>query len=243
LNYNVPNQSWSIIILCFNEEACIKKVIDDSLQTLKEISKNAGELIIVNDGSKDHSHQIITESIKGHSNIKYIIHKKNKGIGESLHSGYSKAEEENVVMVAGDGQFDVRELIPHKNIPSNSFVSFYRVNNLIYNKRRKILSSINRTLNKYLLGLQLRDVNFTKVYKSSIIKKLNLKTRSSLVESEICAKLSLLGQEAIEVESEYQYNLGGNDTGASVKIIKQALWDLPRLIWVCLIFRLKNRTS
>lgn len=237
---NNATQSWSIIILCYNEEDSIKRVVEESIQTLQIISKNKGQIIIVNDGSTDASHQIIKELQQHNTNITYIRHHQNKGIGEALHSGYSNAIEENVIMVSGDGQFDVKELIPFKNFTEDSFLTFYRVNNHIYNTQRKLLSNINRLINQYFIGIKLKDVNFTKAYKNASLKKLNLKTRSSLVETEICSKLIFLGVTPIQIESTYQDKSGGTNSGASFKIIKKAIWDVPKLIWVCFLFRRKH---
>lgn len=238
---SIAEQNWSIIILCFNEESGIKKVVEESVKTLKIISKNKGQIVIVNDGSSDNSHHIITDLKREYPIITYIKHSKNKGIGEALHSGYSNAIEENVIMVSGDGQFDVSELIPYKNFSENTFLTFYRVNNQIYSHARKFLSESNRLINQYFIGIKLKDVNFIKAYKNTSLKNLNLKTRSSLVETEICSKLITLGNTPIEIESTYQENLGGEDSGASLKIIKKAIWDLPKLIWVCFQFRMNRK--
>jgi glycosyltransferase involved in cell wall biosynthesis len=238
---NNATQSWSIILLCYNEEDSINKVVIESLETLKVISKNKGQIVIVNDGSTDNSHQIIEEVQKHYTNITYIRHIDNRGIGEALHSGYSNAVEENVIMVSGDGQFDVKELIPYKKFSEDTFLSFFRVNNHIYNAQRKLLSEANRLINQYFIGIKLKDVNFTKAYKNDSLKKLNLRTRSSLVETEICGKLIFLGITPIQIESTYQDKLSGKSSGASFKIIKKAIWDIPKLIWVCLKFKMNHQ--
>ncbi|MEQ8910245.1 MAG: glycosyltransferase family 2 protein [Vicingaceae bacterium] len=233
------SQTWSIIILCYNEANSIKRVVQDSLMVLSEISANDGQIVIVNDGSTDDSDAIIKQLQKYHQQITYVKHDCNKGIGEALHSGYNNAKMENVVMVSGDGQFDVKELIPFKQIPNDSFISFYRAENHLYNRQRKLLSLVNRWLNYLFMGLILKDVNFTNAYKTQHLKSLNLKVKSSLVESEICAKLSFLGKTAIEVKSNYHQNKESKSTGASYKIVKQAFVDIPKLLISCLSFKRK----
>jgi len=180
-------QSWSIIILCYNEEGNIKHVIADVQDVLKKIAPKQNEIVLVNDGSTDNSLEIIESMLKlsENSNLNFINHSKNKGIGEALHSGYQHAKYENVVMLPGDGQFDTTELIPYKSFPAKTMISFYRRENTIYSPFRNILSFFNKKLNEFFLGLVLRDVNWVKVYKNSDLKTLNLEIRSSLVESEI----------------------------------------------------------
>ena len=230
-------QSWSIIILCYNEEGTIKKVIEDALSTLKIISNNCGQVIVVNDGSNDNSHKIISDLTINNKNITYINHTNNKGIGKSLYSGYQNAVNENVIMIPGDDQFNLEELIPYKNLQNNSFLSFYRVNNQIYSRSRKWLSSFNRLLNRYTIKLILKDVNWVKAYKNESLNLLDLKMESSLIESEICSKMVYNGNHPIEIPSNYQTRLSGNSNGASFKIIKQAFLETPKLIWVYWCYR------
>ncbi|BDS13398.1 glycosyltransferase family 2 protein [Aureispira anguillae] len=237
------NQSWSIIILCYNEEGNIKRVVQKVQDTLQIISTPKGEIILVNDGSSDGSDAVIQEMLKDekNKNIRYICHTINRGIGEALHSGYASAKGDNVVMVPGDGQFDMDELIPYKNIPERSILAFYRVENMTYSLARNILSWFNNKLNRIFIGLSMKDVNWVKVYKNQALKALDLEIRSSLVESEICSKLIYLGHQPIEIESKYLPRKTGLSKGASWKIIKQAIIDTPILILVFRRFKNKNK--
>lgn len=240
----VANQSWSIVVLCFNEEGNIKRVVQDVQDKLALISNEDGEIVLVNDGSSDNSDAVIQEMLKDprNKNIKYICHSVNKGIGEALHTGYAHASGDNVVMVPGDGQFDLNEFVPHKNVPEKSILAFYRVENTTYTLSRNILSWVNNTLNRMFIGLKIKDVNWVKVYKNAALKELTLEIRSSLVESEICSKLIYLGHQPIELKSKYLPRQAGTSKGASLKIVKQAILDILRLIWVFRRFKqsLKN---
>ena len=44
------HQSWSIIILCYNEAGSIQKVVQEVQEKLAVLSNAAGEIILVNDG-------------------------------------------------------------------------------------------------------------------------------------------------------------------------------------------------
>lgn len=239
----VANQSWSIIVLCYNEAENIKRVIQEVQEKLALISNTNGEIILVNDGSSDDSDIVVEEllQVPVNKNVKYIRHPINLGIGSALHSGYGQASGDNVVMIPGDGQFDLEELIPYKNIPEKTIVAFYRVENTTYTLSRNILSLFNNVLNWLFIGLKLKDVNWVKVYKNSALQDLTLEINSSLVESEICSKLIHLGHQAIEVESKYLPRQAGESKGASWAIIKQAIVDIPTLIVVFRRFKRKNK--
>lgn len=241
----VANQSWSIVVLCYNEAENIKRVIQEVQDKLVVISNAEGEIILVNDGSSDHSDAVIQELLQlpANKNVKYVHHSVNLGIGKALHSGYGQASGDNVVMIPGDGQFDLEELIPYKNIDKKTIVAFYRVENTTYTLSRNILSLFNNVLNWLFIGLKLKDVNWVKVYKNSALQDLTLEINSSLVESEICSKLIHLGHRAIEVESKYLPRQAGESKGASWAIIKQAIIDIPILILVFRRFKRKNKVK
>lgn len=235
-------QSWSIIILCYNEVGNIRRVLHTVYQLFYQLSTQEGELIVVNDGSTDGSHAAILQFIQEYPNapIHYIHHAQNLGIGAALHQGYAKASAENVVMIPGDGQFDLRELLPYRNLSPKTILAFYRVENMTYTLTRNVLSLFNSWLNRLFIGLTLKDVNWVKVYKTAALQELSLEVKSSLVESEICSKLLYLGHQAVEVESKYWPRQTGKSKGASWSIVRQALYDIPFLILAFRRFRKKQ---
>ena len=83
----------------------------------------------------------------------------------------------------------------------------------------------------------MNDVNWIKVYKKSQLAALNLEVESSLVESEICAKLFIQDINCIEMESEYLDRLQDESKGGALKTVKQAASDLFKLIRVTRKFK------
>ncbi|MGH1334572.1 MAG: glycosyltransferase family 2 protein [Aureispira sp.] len=235
-------QSWSIIILCYNEVGNIARVLHTVYELLPALSSAGGELIVVNDGSTDGSHEQIVQFMEKHpaAPINYIHQQENLGIGAALHQGYGQASAENVVMIPGDGQFNLQELLPYKNIAPKTILAFYRVENMTYTLTRNVLSWFNSWLNRLFIGLTLKDVNWVKAYKTAALQDLSLEVKSSLVESEICSKLLYLGHQALEVESKYWPRQTGTSKGASWAIVRQALSDIPILILAFRRFRKKR---
>jgi len=233
-------QSWTIGLLCYNEEESIEKVLDTCFDILSKMT-NDFEVLVINDGSKDNSLSIITKyKAEKRNDLVIINHEKNKGIGEALFSGYKNATKENVLITCGDGQFDLNELLPFKEIEDKTVLALYRKENTSYSLHRNILSYFNKLFNKIFLGLTLKDVNWVKIYKLNELKKFDLKIRSSLIESEICSKLHFNGNRFIEIESRYLDRIGGESKGASFKIVKQALFDMLSLVIEITKFRIKK---
>ena len=234
-------QSWSIVIFCYNEKGNVSGVIRDCISVLKTIA-NERELIIIDDGSNDVSvPEIETEISKfPHETIKLIKHPSNLGIGMALRSGYENATYENVCAVPADGQFNVKELLPFSEIESDSFICFYRKENQSYSLLRNILSLFNKQFNQLLLGINFKDINWVKIYKTAAIKKLDLQLRSSLMETEICAKLVICGHTFKEIESRYLPRNSGVSKGASWKIVKKAIREMMKVYFSVRVFQKKT---
>ena len=237
------SQSWSVIIFCFNEEKSIQTVFSSANEVLKKMTGENYEIIIVDDGSIDQSPSIIKEIAGNNKNVIPVFHSENKGIGQTLRSGYDKVRFENVSAIPADGQFDVSELLAHPTVPAKTFISFYRKENLQYSLFRNILSYINKLVNDYFLGIKLKDVNWVKIYKREELMNLDLQIESSLIESEICSKLFLRGNKVIESVSVYHPRKGGESKGASLKIVLQALKDTWKLIKVVNRYKSKYHYS
>lgn len=233
------NQSWSIVVFCYNEAGTVKDVIDRIISLFDENRKGLYEVIVVDDGSRDGSYEKIVEAHGARSDvIRMIRHEKNLGIGHALRSGYIAAKNENVTAVPADGQFNVEELLPYLNVEDGTFVSFYR-RETQYTTFRTILSAANKYVNR-INGIKLKDVNWVKIYKRSAIMAFSWKLDSALIESEICAKLILRGNTVTEVFSYYHPRLSGRSKGASARIVIQALKETLKLTRVIYKFRKYN---
>ena len=89
----------SLIVPVYNTDKYLKKCLDSLLnQTLKDI-----EIIIINDGSKDNSDNIINSYHD--KRIKYFK-QENKGIGKTRNLGIKKSQGEYLAFVDSDDYLD-----------------------------------------------------------------------------------------------------------------------------------------
>lgn len=224
------SQSWSIIVFCYDEKDTVAEVIDSSIEVGNQISGGDFEVIVVDDGSKDGSSEIIRKKADINSSVKVFCHDENLGIGSALRTGYKQAGKENIVAVPADAQFDLKELLPVAVIESDTFISFYREENLQYSPFRNALSFYNKKLIEWYCGNSLKDVNWIKVYKNEQLQKVDMQLKSSLIESEISSKLIKLGYNFEEIQSNYLPRRGGKNKGASFRIVWQAFVEMRKLI-------------
>lgn len=216
----------SIIIFCFNEVDTIEKVVRDVCLFLEKFS-NDFEIILVNDGSTDGTTEKCRE-IAHNQFVKLIEHKQNLGIGQALKSGYGVATKEYVCAIPGDGQFDIIELSQIRPFETKVYYSFYR-QSTDYTFYRALLTRLNRLFNQHFNAVYMRDVNWIKVYRKEHLQLTKPELVSSLIESEICAKLYKCGIHCIEIPSEYKKRISGEPKGGSWKTLKQAILDTFKL--------------
>ena len=232
-------QSWSIIVLCYNEEGSLSSVLNELSKTLSDKMKvDDYEIIVVNDGSTDNSKSKILEISKDIPQIILKEHKTNLGIGQAIRTGFFAATKENVMAMAGDGQFNIPDLIPHANIDADTMVSFYRVDKGPYTAFRHFISNFNKWLIEYCLGAKIKDVNWVKIYKKQNLDSIKLELKSSLIETEIVTKLMRNSIKLNEFQTVYLPRLYGEPKGASFKVVSMALLELIKLIFILRIRRL-----
>lgn len=232
-------QSWSVVVMCYNEEGTLASVVEAVCAVMGRIASN-WEVIIVDDGSTDGSLEVVRALEREYAGrVRGVAGGVNRGIGWVLRTGWSLARMENVVAVPADGQFDVWELAGCPRLGERQVVSFYRseFSYGLHHHRLKALyrdglSWINNYIvNKWLLGLNIRDVNWVKVFKKDALSRLSIKTNSPLVMSEVCAKLALLGYEFVELPSKYLARRAGVDKGSSMKQVLAAMRDMALVVW------------
>lgn len=234
-------QSWSLVIFCYNEAGTVGRVIAEAIEAGKHLAQNQPyEVLVIDDGSADGSGPIMDAIALQNPLVRVVRHEVNKGIGPALISGYQNAQYENVCAIPADGQFDIKELYPFSSFGTNEVIAFYRPEKTGYELYRRVLTWLNSFLNKLLLGLQMKDVNWVKAYKRQQVQSLPLSLKSSLLESEICAKLKHQKRVFKEYPSEYLRRESGEPKGGSLKTLAAAAKEFLKLVYSVNKYRLGN---
>ena len=94
----------SVVIPAYNEEEGIAEIVNPVLAvgpSLKEVGIDHLELLVVDDGSKDRTAEIVN----GIAGVRLIQHIKNRGYGGALKNGFSQASGELIGFLDADGTY------------------------------------------------------------------------------------------------------------------------------------------
>ncbi len=93
----------------YNDEGTVELMVERLHKVLKKVADDY-EIIIIDDCSPDKSGEIADKIAKKDKKVGVVHHKKNKGYGGALKSGFGAAKKEWVFYTDGDAQYDVGEL-------------------------------------------------------------------------------------------------------------------------------------
>ncbi len=162
------NKQVSIVLPVYNEEANIKETFDKLLNSVKAHNLEC-EIIVVDDGSKDRTKEIIKQY-----DVKLIEHEQNKGYGAALKTGIHFAKYDIIAMSDADGTYPV-EQIPGlvKYIDNYDMVVGARNEN--YAKVNLLRHLVKWFLNKYanyLVKEKIPDLNSgLRVFKKDVYER------------------------------------------------------------------------
>ena len=230
------NKKLSIIIPVYNEEKTIMNLIDLVEKVKIPIEK---EIVIVDDFSKDNTREVLKKIKK--NNIKVLYHDKNRGKGYAIRTGLKKVTGDIVIIQDADLEYDpndygklIKPILDGKaevvygsrvlgrGKHEKSYLTFYLggrflsiLANLLY--RTKITD----------------EATCYKVFKTEIIKDINLKCERFEFCPEVTAKVAKKGIKIIELPIAYHPR--------SKKQGKKINWkDGLQAIWVLIKYRFKD---
>ena len=222
--------SLSIVLPCFNEEHNIRNAVRDAAIWMQTANID-GEIIVVDDGSKDGSLVVLNKLKEEMSHLRIVRHEKNQGYGLAVRSGCDAAQMEWIAFMDSDGQFQAKDLsllLAHADcFPFITGRRAHRADSFVRNMFGKVLGAMN----VLVLQLWVRDVNCgLKTFRRDIWKDIR-PTRGveKLFNTEMFLRLKHKKIPWHQVNVPHYPRRLGTPTGGSPRVILRMfkeLWDL-----------------
>lgn len=214
----------SIIVPVFNEARTIERVLEQLLSL--SLDK---EIIVVDDASNDGT----SERIKNFAPaIRVLRHESNQGKGAALRTGMDVSSGDHICFCDADLEYDTSQIkMLFEHISQNGVGVVYGSRFMEYlPKKNRIHYWGNRFLTwltNFLYGAKLADMETGyKMFRSDIVKNLNLTGRRFEIEPEITAKILKQGIKIVEIPITYDPRVKSEGKKIKYRDGLTAVWAL-----------------
>jgi glycosyltransferase involved in cell wall biosynthesis len=236
----------SIIVPAYNEERAIAQVLNKICKSLDN-NQIAGEIIIVDDASKDNTIAEVEKFISNEKRfpIRLIESKPNRGKGFVIRQGIMAATGSYVLVQDADHEYDPREY-PHLLSPVlDGMADVVYGSRFMGGKPHRILFFWHSIGNKFLTSISNAFTNLNlsdmesgyKLFRRDIIQSIYLKENRFGFEPEVTAKIARVKDVRI-------YEVGISYYGRTYAEGKKINWkDGFRAIWCILKYNLFDKKT
>lgn len=225
--------SLSIMLPAFNEERIIGKTID-SCERAAQLLTADYEILVVDDGSRDRTREILRQISGSNPYIKVIFLPHHMGYGKALSTGFYNARKEFIFYTDSDGPIDIfKELPKAVSLISEDAdaVIGYRMD-CRFSPLRKGYSVFYNFMNRTLLGIKARDVNFScKLFRRRVFDRFRLYSNSVFVDAELLSNLDIYGFKVKEFPAVYIARAYGKSNFDSVIYASKVFMEMI-FFWV-----------
>lgn len=219
----------SILMPIYNEEAHVAEAVK---QTLAVDYPCEVELVIVDDGSRDRTAEILGQLSE--PSLRVITHPRNRGKGTAVRTAAKESDGDYVIMLDADLEYDpqdipkllgpvldgrARVVYGNRIFGAHTAYSFWYVMG-----NRAITTAANVFYNSYLGDLE----TCFKLMPTSLFRSLDIRSAGFGLEAEITAKLLRRGIKPYEVPISYRARTRDEGKKITWRDGVEALWILGR---------------
>jgi len=229
--------SLSIFFPAYNDAGTIGSLAVLAHMTARRVTDDY-EVIVVNDGSPDHTGELLEEMKAYFPWLRVVHHPRNRGYGGALRTGFENATKDLVFYTDGDAQYDPRELVRlHQALgPDVDFVNGYKIGRSDP-LHRIVIGRAYHWFVRAAFGLRLRDVDCDfRLMRRDVFRKVALTRSSGVICVELMKKVQDHGYRIAEVPVHHYHRTYGRSQFFNFARVGRTLVDLVRL-WLELVVR------
>jgi glycosyltransferase involved in cell wall biosynthesis len=235
--------SFTAFFPCYNDAETIGSVVAAADATLRGLSDDY-EIIVVNDGSRDRSAEVLAELQRTMPRLRVITHELNRGYGGALRSGFASATKELVFYTDGDGQYDPAELarLYEQLGPDVDVVQGWKMERHD-GWHRKLIGRLYHNVVHTMFNLHVRDVDCDfRLIRRHVLESFPLTSDTGCITVELVTRIEQAGFRIHEMPVHHYPRLHGHSQFFNFRAVSSTLCQLSALWWrLCLGFELTER--
>jgi glycosyltransferase involved in cell wall biosynthesis len=232
------NPSISVFFPAYNDAGTIASLVVLADRTLRQLTEDY-EIIVVNDGSGDHTAQVLSEIESVYPRLRVVNHPVNRGYGSALRTGFASATKDLIFYTDGDAQYDVREL--EKLVPLMTgeidIVNGYKINRSDP-LHRIVIGNIYCLAIKLAFGIKIKDVDCDfRLIRRTSFNRVRLESSSGTICVEMIKSFQDAGLRFAECPVHHYHRAYGKSQFFNFARLFKTLTDLSRLWWRLVVRR------
>lgn len=230
--------SISVFFPAYNDAGTIASLVVLADRTLRELTDDY-EVIVVNDGSSDHTSHVLSELESVYPKLRVVEHPANRGYGSALRTGFANASKDLIFYTDGDAQYDVRELRKLVRMMTGEIdvVNGYKISRSDP-FHRILIGNIYCRIVKLAFGIRIRDVDCDfRLIRRESFNRIRLSSASGTICVEMIKSLQDAGLRFAECPVHHYHRAYGKSQFFNFRRLFKTLTDLSRLWWRLVIRR------
>jgi len=232
-----PATGLSIFFPAYNDSGTIASLVITALRTARTLTPDH-EVIVVNDGSKDGTADILDELALLYPQVRVVHHESNRGYGGALRTGFATATRDLVFYTDGDAQYDPAEMAAlwRRFDDTVDLVNGYKISRSDP-LHRVVIGRVYHHTVKLLFGLTVRDVDCDfRMMRRSIFEKVRLEKNSGVICLEMMKKITDAGFRIAEVPVHHYHRAYGKSQFFNFGRLYRTGIDVMKL-WYALVVK------
>ncbi len=228
----------TIVTPAYNEEAIIVGSLNKLCEYLRSLEdKYRWEILVVNDGSKDHTPRLADELAETHEEVRVIHHHINRNLGGAIRTGFANAKGEYIIVMDMDLSYeethierlmekmlnegaDIVVASPYMKGGQNTKVPRFRL--VLSRVVNKVMSwsAPNTDLDTF--------TSMVRAYRTDFVRGLNLKSNTYSINPEIIFKSLILRARIYQIPAhlDWSFQVDAPARVSSIRVAKGILAGL-----------------
>jgi len=233
----------SVFFPAYNDSGTIASMVIRAVRAAATLTPDY-EVIVVDDGSSDATHEIVDELARTYPAVRVVHHATNRGYGGALQTGFRSATKELIFYTDGDAQYDPAELAAlwDKMGPDADLVNGYKISRSDP-FHRIVIGRVYHHIVSIMFGLKVRDVDCDfRLMRRAIFERIDLEKTSGVICLEMMKKIQDAGFRIVEVPVHHYHRAFGKSQFFNFRRIAKTGIDVLRL-WFTLVIRRRHRRA